>query len=380
VWFVGKPLTPGFDSVRMPAVGIGVGLELDDSFVAWGDAVSVQYPGVADRDPPMRIDEVAAALRDRLAPALVGLRTDAFRAADERAAVALAEQGLTHKAVAFGLSQALLAAAAHATRRSMAETICDEFGLPLRLEPVPIFAQTGDRPRENVDKMILKGVDVLPHGLVNNLEKFGADGEAFLEYVGWTARRVGQLSPWPGYAPVLHFDLYGIAGEVFGEDTDDLCAYLARCADAARPYRLRIETPVIADSRDRQIERLRAIRETLRRERTPVELLADEWCNTLEDIRAFASAQACDMVQIKMPDLGSVADSIVAVRACHEAGIRAYLGGSCAETELSARVAVHVAIATQADVQLAKPGMGVDEGLMIVANEQARLLAELRAR
>jgi len=95
-------------------------------------------------------------------------------------------------------------------------------------------------------------------------------------------------------------------------------------------------------------------------------------------VAAFIKQSACDMIQIKMPDLGSVANSIAAVAECRRAGIAAYLGGSCAETELSARVAVHVAIATQADVQLAKPGMGVDEGLMIVANEQTRLLAELR--
>jgi methylaspartate ammonia-lyase len=223
--------------------------------------------------------------------------------------------------------------------------------------------------------MILKRVDVLPHGLVNNLEKLGVDGGTFLAYVAWVARRVGQLGG-PGYEPVLHFDLYGVAGEVFADD-DAIAGYLARAAEAARPYRLRIETPVIAASRAGQIERLRGIREALRRGGAPVELVADEWCNTLEDIREFVAAGACDMVQVKMPDLGSVANSIEAVLECRRAGTKAYLGGSSAETEQSARVSVHVAVATRADVQLAKPGMGVDEGLMLVANEQARLLARL---
>jgi methylaspartate ammonia-lyase len=40
---------------------------------------------------------------------------------------------------------------------------------------------------------------------------------------------------------------------------------------------------------------------------------------------------------------------------------------------------VHVALAARPDVQLAKPGMGVDEALMVVANEQARTLAALAA-
>jgi methylaspartate ammonia-lyase len=38
-------------------------------------------------------------------------------------------------------------------------------------------------------------------------------------------------------------------------------------------------------------------------------------------------------------------------------------------------VCVHVALATGADQILAKPGMGVDEGMSIVGNEMARVLA-----
>jgi methylaspartate ammonia-lyase len=36
-----------------------------------------------------------------------------------------------------------------------------------------------------------------------------------------------------------------------------------------------------------------------------------------------------------------------------------------------------VALATQADLIYNKPGMGVDEGLMIVTNEMARTLAHM---
>jgi methylaspartate ammonia-lyase len=181
--------------------------------------------------------------------------------------------------------------------------------------------------------------------------------------------RIGLLAPSGDYAPTLHFDLDGIAGQVFGDDDARVGAYLARVAEAAAPFAVRVETPVIASSRSAQIERLARIREWLSEEGVPLGLVADEWCNTLEDIREFVAARACDMVQVKMPDLGSVANSIHAVGECRRAGVGSYLGGSCAETDVSARVAVHVAVATQPDVQLAKPGMGVGEGLMIVANE-----------
>lgn len=46
----------------------------------------------------------------------------------------------------------------------------------------------------------------------------------------------------------------------------------------------------------------------------------------------------------------------------------AYLGGTCNETNRSAEVCAHIAMATQPCQTLAKPGMGVDEGYMIMYN------------
>ena len=85
------------------------------------------------------------------------------------------------------------------------------------------------------------------------------------------------------------------------------------------------------------------------------------------------------MIQIKTPDLGGINNSIEAVLYCKQQGVGAYLGGTCNETDCSARICAHIALATQPDQMLAKPGMGVDEGLMIVRNEMTRALACLAA-
>ena len=52
-----------------------------------------------------------------------------------------------------------------------------------------------------------------------------------------------------------------------------------------------------------------------------------------------------------------------------------YIGGTCNETNISSQVTANVAVAVGADLILAKPGMGVDEGLMIVKNEMVRVVA-----
>ncbi|MEI6578442.1 MAG: DUF711 family protein, partial [Eubacteriales bacterium] len=52
----------------------------------------------------------------------------------------------------------------------LAEVVAEEYGQAPPDARVPIFGQSGDNRYENVDKMILKEVDVLPHGLINHID------------------------------------------------------------------------------------------------------------------------------------------------------------------------------------------------------------------
>lgn len=372
--YVGQPLTPGFTAIRMPAASLGIGLVMEDGHVLWGDMMSVQYAGAGGRDPLFDRDAIAAIVRAAVIPRLLGTDPATFRAACD--AVFGGREARLPLAVEYGVSQALLAAAAHATRKTMAEVVCAEFDLPLVAQPVPLYAQSGDAREINVDKMILRRVDVLPHGLINARDKFGDRGEIFQAFVRRVAERITALGA-PDYRPVLHFDIYAWAGLALGLDAGVIAEFIARTADMVPNFRLNIECPADYGSTDAQIEGYARIVEALGRLGSIARIVADEHCNTLDDIRRFAAAGAAHIIQIKMPDVGSLADSIEAIRVCKQHGVGAYLGGSCVETDLSARASVHVAVAAQADMMLAKPGMGVDEAVSIVGNEQSRLLAML---
>ena len=95
---------------------------------------------------------------------------------------------------------------------------------------------------------------------------------------------------------------------------------------------------------------------------------------------AFVAAAAADVIHVKTPDLGGVGSAVEALLLARDAGLEAFCGGTCNETDRSAQVSAHLAMACEATQVLAKPGMGVDEGLMIVANEMARTAALVRAR
>jgi len=378
--YLGKPETAGFTAVRQAGESVSVMLTLDDGQIAHGDCAAVQYSGAGGRDPLFLAKEFIPVIERHINPFLIGVNMLSFRELTKALEEIRVNGKPLHTAIRYGISQAILDAIAKSKKKLMCEIVAEEYELEISTEIIPIFTQTGDSRYTNADKMILKVANILPHGLVNNVEtKLGANGEKLMEYIAWLRDRVLMLRPDRNYSPVFHIDVYGTIGIVFGnENYPAIMDYLERLAEIARPFRLRIEGAVDAGGRERQMTALKELTALVDAKGIPVEIVADEWCNTLEDIRYFADNRAGHMIQIKTPDLGSIHNIVEAVLYCKEKGVGAYQGGTCNETDRSAQVCVHLAMAAKPDQILAKPGMGVDEGYMIVYNEMRRILA-LRA-
>ena len=371
--YVGKAVTDGFREIRQAGECVSVLLVLDNGAVAVGDCAAVQYSGAGGRDPLF--------LGKNFKPLLEGRTVNTFLA-NARYFDALEVEGKRlHTAIRYGLTQALLDATALSRNITKAEVILDEYQLPLVAEAVPLFGQSGDDRYAAVDKMLLKGVDALPHGLINNVpDKLGYKGEKLEEYIRWLVARVEKLRTRPDYKPSLHIDVYGTIGLIFDQDANRVADYIAGLEKAAGPLELYIEGPVDAGSKDAQIEELGKITRRLKQLGSPIKLVADEWCNTYEDVVDFTDAQCCHMAQIKTPDLGGIHNIVESVLYCNRHGMEAYQGGTCNETDVSARTCVHLALAARPMRMLVKPGMGFDEGMNIVYNEMHRTLALLKAR
>jgi methylaspartate ammonia-lyase len=380
--YEGAPVTKGFRRVREAGRSLSVVLVLEDGQTAVGDCAAVQYSGAGGRDPLFSPEQWLPALEMHVRPLLEGAAIEPFLDMAARVeAIELEEGRRLHPAVRYGVSQALLEARALARRVTKCEVIREEYALDAPPARVPILGQSGDERYVNADKMILKQADALPHALINSVEeKLGRRGEKLAEYLGWLVGRIRALRLDPSYRPVLHIDVYGTIGAAFGLNLDAMVGYLAALAETAAEFPLYIEGPVDVEARDRQIETMAELRARLRRAGVPVKTVADEWCNTREDVRAFVDAGACDMAQIKTPVLGGVQNTVDSVLYCKRHGVEAYQGGTCNETDVSTRVCVHLAVAAGAHRFLAKPGMGFDEGYSLVRNEMERLLALLAAR
>lgn len=381
MFYLGEPQTEGFTSIRQPGESISVMIILDDGQVAFGDCAAVQYSGAGGRDPLFLAEDFIPLIEGPIKEQLIGKETTNFKELAVEVDHMEVEGKRLHTAIRYGLTQALLDASAKAKKVTMAEIIKEDYNTGIELQRVPIFTQSGDDRYTNADKMIIKEADVLPHGLFNNVEeKLGLEGEKLRDYIIWLRERILTHRAREDYAPIFHIDVYGTIGELLENDLEKMTAYLATLEEAAKPFKLRIEGPMDVGSRTAQMEAMRDLRKNLDTRGIDVELVADEWCNTLDDVKYFAENKAGHMIQVKTPDLGGINNSIEAILFCNEVGVGAYLGGTCNETSRSAEICTNIGIACGATQVLAKPGMGVDEGIMLVNNEMNRVLALVNKR
>jgi len=373
--YKGEPATEGFHGVRLPGESISVMFVLEDGQVAHGDCAAVQYSGASGRDPLFLARDYIPVINRAVRPLLVGRTLEGFKELSAELDTIVDDGQVLHTAIRYGITQAALDAVAKANHKLMAQVIADEYDTAISDKMIPIFTQSGDDRYSNADKMILKSADVLPHALLNNISKVGKKGEKLMEYVLWLRNRIYEVRVDELYKPVIHLDVYGMLGEIFGADYEAMVNYLSKLEEAALPFKVRVEGPVDVGSAPAQIAALALIRQIGDKRGLKIDFVADEWCNTLQDVKDFTDNKAGHMAQIKTPDLGGIHNTIEAVLYCKANCMGAYLGGTCNETERSAQICAHIAMATSPAQVLAKPGMGTDEGFMIVYNEMKRILA-----
>ena len=378
--YKGSPMTEGFKRIREPGESVSVILLLEDGQFAYGDCCEAQYPAGGGRFPRFRAEDHIPMIEKGIRPLLAGKNLDEFRPLSEEIERFVVDGTPLHTAVKYGVTQALLDAVAKARKLTMAEVVAQEYGTLVSREPIRIKAQTGDDRYVNVDKMILKRVHVMPHGLINNVkQKLGEKGEIFLDYVNWVKNRVLTIGD-EDYKPIFHFDVYGTIGLAFKNDLNKIANYITKVEEAARPFSLDLEMPMDLGGQQAQLEGMKQLKSLLSTKGSKVNLAVDEWCNTFEDIKLWVGNKAADRITVKAVDMGCIHNIIEAILYCNEHGVGAYLAQTCNQTDRATQVCANIALATRPFTIGAGPGMGMDEGLMIVWNEMQRVIAICNSR
>ncbi|KAK2768258.1 hypothetical protein FQN54_000110 [Arachnomyces sp. PD_36] len=274
-----SPRTPGFKTAVQGGQVISVLLFFPNGETVVGDCVDVIFSGDASRDPLFVAEEHIPILE----------------------------------------SAALLAATSLVHRCTAAEVITREWNTTIAGCPINILASCHQDDTLQLDRVIMKGASMLPHASFVSPSDIRPQGSKLLDYVRSVSRRI-QARARHGYHPRLHLDVYGTLGDVFPE-LEELASSMRRIHQRAEPYEVLIESPIVASTKTAQIQQLAELRRPLLEKSIDVELVGDEWCNTLEDIKEVVDASAVDFVQVKKPDLGGVHNSIDGVLYCRAKGV-----------------------------------------------------------
>ncbi len=160
-----------------------------------------------------------------------------------------------HTAIRYGISQALLHATALSHKQTMAEVIAREYGSRISTVPIPILASCHKDDPGQLDRVILKRVELLPHASFQIVaDHVGLQGEKLAAFVRRVATRVREIGD-ADYHPQIHVDLYGTLGELFSMQIEPLADYLGTLRQEAGTYRLLVESPMIAKTQQEQIEK-----------------------------------------------------------------------------------------------------------------------------
>jgi len=368
--YEGKAVTPGFKTICQSSEAICIMLILEDGQIAYGDGTSVAYSAQSGRDGVLFAEEYIPFIEKEVLPRLVGKDLYSFKELSEEFDNLLVDGKKLHTGIRYGVTQAILDGIAKAKKITMAEVIANEYCTKIVNKPIALFAQSSSDWYYLVDKIILRRVPIFPHASINTIAKL----DKFQAYVEWTKNRIQKLTN-NTYQPILHYDLYGTVGMKFGADFKKIISYLNTLSKVASPYQLRLEDPFIMPDRYSQIEQMGRLKSALKEEGIKIEIVADEQCNLFEDVKAFADVSAADVIQVKAPDLGGINNVVESILYCKKKGVISYLGGSCCETEVSAKACLHIALATGVDEFLIKPGLGVGTGYVVANNEMQRVLA-----
>ena len=369
----GEPVLPGFKAPREVPEAICLMVVLEDGQVATGDGSSVVYPGRAGVDPPARAEELIPVVRDVLRPRLVGASLDRFRPlAQEIDGLQVGGRGM-HAALRWGISTALLDAVALARRVTKAEVLAEEWGTTLSQRVPPLLAQSGQDWDLSLDRVIMRRIDAF-HRATHH-QRMWDDHPRALRLMRDRAAKFAL-----GHTLDIQLDLNGFAGRQLDNDAGRIVGLMAEFEAMVEPLRILFASPVEMPDRESQIAKLREIRQAMKAAGLRSELIADYFCASVEDHRAFAEAGAADYHMVHAPTVGSVQGSMDVMLDLRQRGIKPYLAGTGTSTDRSGLAIAHMAVAASPDLALLTPGPGVDTAHSITVNEIQRILTLANSR
>jgi methylaspartate ammonia-lyase len=197
----------------------------------------------------------------------------------------------------------------------------------------------------------------------------GANGERIQRFVRRLRERLVAVEQ--QRQMTIHLDVAGGLGRLFDEDAGKILGALYGLEKAAAPCLIRVQDPVIMADLDQQNEIWGQLRDYMRMRGMALQLVASAGISTLADVEALAQAGAAHLLHLRMPQLGTIQELMVASQLCrtHDVGILLEQVPSAMNSQ--------VALAIQPDVLTYPISWPAEMSIATFHNEMARTLAWL---
>lgn len=245
----------------------------------------------------------------------------------------------------FGLSLALVEAAARVQGRTVVETLTEEFGLARAGKPLAVHLRFADLPNPN--DPVLARITAASYGLEigggEALAEFGSGGIRLQNRVRQLTNRVKRYVP-DGREPhetAFLFDLKGGLGRLYDFNSGQILGNIFGLEQTTKPFRLRLVDPLLAANRADQLRLMAELQGFLRLRQMRTTLLARVGVETAEDIQALADHKCCDGVVLDMRRLGTVRRTIELAAAARERGLEVVLAGVAGDTSVQIALALN---------------------------------------
>lgn len=218
-----------------------------------------------------------------------------------------------HPALQYGLTTALFQAAASINRLTMAELIVAEYGLPKVDTAVPLLIPLNDGSIQTAQPILTSHVAALGYTTSKHNHKatLGANAARLQQHIRQVAAWLPTLND--VFNPVLQLNLNGGFGTLFENNIGKILGALYGLERAAQPYRLQVQNPVWLESRDAQRDYLKQLKNYLALRQMKLQLVADAWVDSVDDVKLLSDPELCHMVHIDLPRLGNLEWGITAV-------------------------------------------------------------------
>jgi methylaspartate ammonia-lyase len=223
-------------------------------------------------------------------------------------------------ALRYCVSQLLLEAAAAARGQTMTELIAAKYQLSIHQAPIPLHLaiQAGSpTPDMSILAPPIQSIGYTITGS-NPQAQLGSGGEKLQRFIRQLTKLLSQVTQ-PDYRPAIHLDLAGGLGELFDYNDGRILGAIYGLEQAAAPYPLRISDPIYFADVDQQIKKMRQLKDYLRMRRLNTQLAANLSIHTVTDVERFVERGAVHLLEISLPRLGTVRQSMQAVQICRQA-------------------------------------------------------------